>query len=171
MSTLTPQSSVVRRGRASSAIVARHPSWSCVMHCPSVVVCLWTVRPLSVDRRPSSCCRPSSCVRPLLTVRPSTVDHPSSSVHRPSVVVCPSVVNRQPSTHRPPSSCVRPSTVDHLSSSVHRPSIVDRRPLLSSIVIHLVCHCPPSSSSSVTRRHTYHICSGILDAGEWRGMV
>jgi len=124
-----------------------------------------SVRPSSSvsDHRPSDR-RPSSrrlSDRRLLSHRPSD-RRPSDRRlvtirRRPSVVVCPSVVDR-PTVDCRPSVVVRPSTVRQPSSTIH-PSVVV---------------CPSTIRPSDCRPSTVvvcHICSGILDAGEWRGMV
>ena len=103
-------------------MVACHPSWSCIMHCPSVVVCLWTVRPLSIDRRPSDC-RPSTIVMlSSVVVCPPVVDRPTVDC-RPSVVVRPSTVRRRVSVDY---HTVRLSTVDCRRVSVRRQPLTVR---------------------------------------------
>jgi len=143
--------------------VVVHPSTisidcpSTVVMCPSIVNCLTVdcrpsvvVRPLLVRHHLLSVCRPSLSVRHCVSVNCPTVDRPT--VDHPTIV-------------RRPSSCVH-----SLSTINHRPTIdcrhvSVRRLSLSSIVIHLVCHCP-LLSSSVVRRHAYHIISAVARNGE-----
>ena len=128
-----PWSCVIRRGRASSTMVTRHPSWLCVTHCPLS---------LSVHGRPSFIAHCSAVV----------VRYPSSSV----------VHHRWSSIHPPSSLVIRHCVIGCLWSNAHRLSPVNNEAASFGIrwlfVIASSVACRPTQPTSSCIIHHRRSC-------------